>query len=76
MKSSIAISCVPELADGPWIYLDALDVSIAKVAASGSGAVQLSSATYDEILGAELSELLDGHLLKLSCVETDVGKAL
>lgn len=76
IKSSITISLVPSLSNGPWIYWEELDISIPKAKALGFDGVELFTASADAVNPKTLSLLLEEHNLALSAVGTGAGKVL
>ena len=76
MLSCVTISLVPALADGPWIYWDPLDQSLAKASAVGFDGVELFADDPDRIPASQLRSLLDEHRMKLAAVGTGAGKVL
>ena len=75
-KSCVTISLVPSLAGGPWVYWDALEISIPKAKTVGFDAVELFTASADAVNPDKLSRLLDENGIKLAAVGTGAGRAL
>jgi hypothetical protein len=59
IRSCVTISLVPSLKGGPWIYWDALEVSIPKAKEVGFDGVELFTASADAVDSDELFGLLD-----------------
>jgi len=76
IKSAVTISLVPSLYGGPWIYWDALEISIPKAKASGFDAVELFTASADAVNPDTLSSLLHTYNIDLSAVGTGAGKVI
>jgi sugar phosphate isomerase/epimerase len=76
VKSCVTISLVPSLSGGPWIYWEELEISIPKAKAAGFDAVELFTASADEVDAGKLCKLLDENNIELAAVGTGAGKAV
>jgi len=76
IKLCVTISLVPSLSGGPWIYWDALEISIPKAKVVGFDAVELFTASADAVNPDVLARLLDEHDMKVAAVGTGAGRVL
>jgi sugar phosphate isomerase/epimerase len=74
IKSSITISLVPQIKNGPWIFGNPLESSIAKAAEIGFSGVELFTLAPDSVKLSVLSTLLDNYQIPISAVGTGAGK--
>src|SRR5665647_873540 len=76
IKSSVTINLVSQLKTGPWIYWDALEVSISKAAVMGFDGVELFTASADSVDPEFLENLLQSFGINVSAVGTGAGKVI
>jgi len=76
MKSSVTVSLVSQIKNGPWIFSEPLEESIFKAAELGFDGVELFTASSDSINSDILATLLGKYNIKLSAVGTGAGKII
>ena len=72
----VTIALVPEIKTGPWIFWEAIEVSLPKAAALGFEAVELFTASADALDPDLLRTQLKANDLRLGAVGTGAGKVL
>jgi sugar phosphate isomerase/epimerase len=73
MRTAVTLCRVPEMAGGPFVFHDGLDVSFAKAAACGFDAVELFFATPDEVPVETVRELCKRHGLGVAALGSGAG---
>jgi sugar phosphate isomerase/epimerase len=76
IKSSVTITLVPQIKTGPWIYREALEISVSKAAVLGFDGVELFTPDAETVDKTLLKQLLSGFNMQLSAVGTGAGKVL
>lgn len=73
MKTAVTLCRVPEMAAGPFVFHDNLEISFAKAAACGFDAVELFFAGPDEVPVEVIEGLCDRHGLGVAAVGSGAG---
>ena len=73
MKSAITISLVPELAGGPFVFFEGLELGCLRAAELGFDAVEILAPSPAALLESDLKELLATNHLELDAVGTGAG---
>jgi sugar phosphate isomerase/epimerase len=73
IESAITVCLVPEARNGPFVFHEGLENSLAKASALGFNAVEIFPTHADDIDGFTLRELLRKYDLKLAAVGTGAG---
>ena len=76
VKSSVTITLVPQIKDGPWIYQSPLEISIPRAAELGFDGVELFTVSGNSVDSDVLTRLLETYNIKLSAVGTGAGKVV
>lgn len=76
MKTSVTITLVPALSQGPWIYWEGLEASIPKAKAAGFDAVELFPASPELFDVDLLGRLLHQYHIEVSAFGSGAGKAV
>lgn len=73
MKTAVTLCRVPEMAAGPFVFHDELELAFAKAAACGYDAVELFFAGPDEVSVESIRALCDQHGLGVAAVGSGAG---
>lgn len=73
MKTAVTICRVPEMAAGPFVFHDELDVAFAKAAACGFDAVELFFAGPEQVAVEEIRKLCEQFGLGVAAVGSGAG---